>query len=213
MPTSFFLRRLATLAIALAPVFGSVGARAADFTLSGQLGFNTDVVLIGFDLTAPGDVDLYTDSWMAGLNFDPTLSVFDAGSALLATADDSADPALLRPGQGGFDSSIGLTALAAGHYTLSLSASGNDPLGTTLAAGFSLVGSTPIAIADWNQPGYDINTNDQKGSFWRVRLNGVGGVDAIAAPVPEPGSWALMAVGLIGLGGFVRRRRMPAADL
>lgn len=209
MSNLFVSHRLAALAIALATCFGSAAAQAADFTVTGHLGFNTDVVLIGFDLAAPGNVNLTTDSWMSGLNFDPTLSVFNSNTTLIATGDDTADPALLRPGQGGFDSSIDLPSLAAGHYTLSLSASGNDPLGTTLAAGFSLVGTTPIAIADWNQPGYDINTNDQKGSFWRVQL---AGVDSIAAPVPEPGSWALMAAGLLGLAGFVRQRRSAAGD-
>ena len=186
------------------------GAYAADTIESGQLTYNTDVVEIDFTLTSAGAVTLWTDSWMAGLNFDPSLSLFDAGLALLATGDDTSDPALLLPGQGGYDSQIRFASLAAGLYHLTLTASGNDPLGTTLGDGFSLVGTTPILISEWNQPSYDINANDQKGPLWRIHLDGITAV----SPVPEPSEIALMLGGLALVGGVARRRnargRRPA---
>ena len=197
------LKTLAALALAAAAI-GT--AQAENFTVSGNLGFNTDVVRIDFSLTSPSSVVLWTDSWQAGLNFDPTLSLFDAGSNLLVTGDDTPDPADLLPGQGGFDSQIAFASLASGSYFLSLSASGNDPVGTTFADGFSLAGTTPIPISSWNQPSYDINANDQKGSFWQVHLDGVSQVSA----VPEPGETALMLAGFAAMAAVVRRRR-PAA--
>lgn len=197
------LRSLAAVALALA----ALGAQAADFTISGNLGYNTDVVQIDFTLASASTVTLWTDSWAAGLNFDPTLSVFDASSQLLVTGDDTTDPAALLPGQGGYDSQITL-ALASGHYLLSLSASGNDPLGSSFGDGFSLTGTTPIKIADWNQPSYDINKNDQKGSFWRVHLDGV----ATIAAVPEPSKWAMLLAGLSGVVVVSRRQRKVNAS-
>ena len=180
----------------------AVDARAADIPVTGNLVYNTDVVQIDFTLSSTADVTLWTDSWLAGLNFDPSLSLFDASLALLETGDDTADPALLLPGQGGYDSQIHISSLAAGAYHLTLTASGNDPLGTTLGDGFSLVGTTPIPISEWNQPSYDINANDQKGSFWRVHLDGI---DSVAA-VPEPSEMALMLAGLAAVTWVARRR-------
>ena len=199
------LRAIAAAALSLGLSLGFTAARAGNATYSGELTYNTDVVEIDFTLSAAGAVTLWTDSWLAGLNFDPSLSLFDAGLALLATGDDTSDPAQLLPGQGGYDSQIRFGSLAAGLYHLTLTASGNDPLGTSLLDGFSLEGSTPIRIADWNQPSYDINSNDQKGPFWRVHLDGI---DAVS-PVPEPSEAMLMLAGLAAIGGIARRRARP----
>lgn len=187
--------RLAALLLAAAT---SLGAQAADYSFSGQLRYNTDVVHIDFSLDSAAQVQLWTDSWQDGLNFDPLLALFDGGHALLQLIDDGGDSL----GGGYFDAGLGLPQLAAGHYRLTLGASPNNPLGQHLSDGFEFDGQTPIAIADWNQPGYDINKNDQKGSFWQLRLNGVNQ----AAVVPEPGSLALMLAGLLGLGLLGRRQ-------
>lgn len=205
--TSTLPRRLARALRLLALAFGVAqagqAAHAADLTVAGNLVYNTDVVRIDFTVAAPGAVTLWTDSWQAGVNFDPELALFDASFALLVVGDDTADPAQLLPGQGGYDSQIRFASLAAGQYHLALTASGNDPLGPTFAAGFSLAGSTPIPIPLWNQPSYDINHDDQKGTAWRVHLDGVASVSA----VPEPHSEALMAAGLAALFLLARRRQ------
>jgi hypothetical protein len=187
-------------AAAISLALTALGAHAADATFTGQLAYDTDVVRIDFTLASAGSVAFWTDSWQAGLNFDPTLSMFDAAGNLIVTGDDTPDPAALHAGQGGYDSDIEAT-LAAGHYILTLSASGNDPLGLTLADGFSLAGTPPVLISEWNQPSYDINKNDQKGGFWELRLTGM---DA-ASVVPEPAGSATMLAGLMLLGLRVKR--------
>ena len=173
--------------------------------VSGQIVYDTDVVLIDFTLRAPGSVDFWTDSWKAGLNFDPTLSMFDSGGLLLATGDDTPDPARCCTPAKAATTAISSRRLGAGSYVLALSASGNDPLGLTLADGFSLQGTTPIRLDQWTQPSSDINYNDQKGGAWELRL---GGVDSAAVTsVPEPGETLMMLAGMALLALGLRRQR------
>lgn len=186
------------LALALAGALAAPAAQAADLAFDGQMAFHNSLVQIDFTLDASASVQLWTDSWQSGLNFDPQLTLWQGGQLL--AANDDAEP--LRPEQGYYDAGLSLS-LAAGRYRLVLHAAGNDAQGSTLADGFSLAGEAPTALADWTQPSSDLNAGDQKGSFWRLHLDHV----AQAAVVPEPGSYALMLAGLLALAGTARHRR------
>ncbi|MBW8847224.1 MAG: DVUA0089 family protein [Burkholderiales bacterium] len=186
--------------IALAAL--SLGAQAADLTFSGQAISHNDKIVIDFRVAAGGSVSLWTDSWQSGLNFDPQLFVA-SGGVIVHHNDDNESDSLASAGAGYYDAGLQFTAAAAGSYRLVLNASSNDARGTTLAQGFVYDGDTPIKLADWNQPSYDINANDQKGGFWRLHLGGV----EQAAAVPEPAGWMLMLPGLLALSLIGRRRR------
>lgn len=179
-------------------------AHAADFTLSGNITNHNDVVRITFDVAAGGsDVTLFTDSWQGGLNFDPAVVLWSktGNDWTRVTENDDADPAIGNSGY--FDAGLALPQPAAGRYMLTLVASSNDANGELLSQGFTYDAETPIAIDQWNQPTYDPNANDQKGSFWRVQFSGVQNVSA----VPEPSTWLLMALGAAALVPAARRRR------
>lgn len=187
-------------AVALAALFTlGASAHAAEFDFSGQIAHHKDRVTVDFtvdDVISP--VAIWTDSWQSGLNFDPQLSLWRDG-VLLAANDDRDN---VGAGQGYYDAAITRNLLA-GSYRLVLSASGNDALGNTLAAGFTYDGDAAIALADWTQPGSDINAGDQKGGAWSVHLMGV----TQAAAVPEPTTYALMFAGLAAVLWLARRNR------
>lgn len=186
------------LTLALATL--SLGTQAEDLTLSGQAVHHNDRIVIDFSVTAGSSVSLWTDSWQSGLNFDPQLYLAHGGVIVGADNDGGSG---LNAAAGYFDAGLQFIASQPGSYRLVLNASSNDALGATLAQGFAYDADLPIRLADWNQPGYDINANDQKGGFWRVHLSGV----TQAAVVPEPAGWALLLPGLLALGVIRRRPR------
>lgn len=189
--------RTISAALAAMTLLGtSLGARAADFSFVGQLDFHSSIAKIEFAITQGAEtVRLWTDSFQSGHNFDPTLALWvrsGSGYTLLTEVDDDST---LAAGQTDFDAGIEVPGLQAGRYLVTLTASPNYAAGTALTDGFAFDGESPIPISAWNQPGYDINANDQKGDFWRLNLRNVDS----AAPVPEPGSYLLLAFGLVAL--------------
>ncbi len=189
-------------AVAAAALLAAAVTQAADFTLSGTIQNHNDIVQIDFSLAANGDVKIWSDSWQSGLNFDPTAALWTkAGSDFMLVAEVDDDDTIAA-GQGFYDTGFSLPGLIAGDYRVTLGASLNAANGTLLSQGFVYDSESPILLSVWNQPSYDPNANDQKGGFWRLNFSGV---DSVAA-VPEPSTWAMLAIGLLALGAAARRR-------
>ncbi|RTL18222.1 MAG: PEP-CTERM sorting domain-containing protein [Burkholderiales bacterium] len=186
--------------VSLALAALSFSAQAALYNFSGNIVNQKDLVIVDFSVAAGSSVSLWTDSWQSGLNFDP--QVFLASGGTIVNADNDGGSAI-DAAAGFYDAGLQFTALSAGSYRLVLDASSNDAIGTTLAQGFAYDNADPIALAVWNQPGYDINKNDQKGGFWSLHLSGV----EQAALVPEPAHWMLLLTGLLALGAAQRRSK------
>lgn len=186
--------------LALALTASALGAQAADVSLSGLATNHNDKIVIDLQVAAGAQVSLWTDSWQSGLNFDPQLFL-TWGGAIVSADDDGGS--LVNAGAGYYDAGLQFTAGTAGTYRLVLNAASNNALGSTLSQGFTYDADAPIALADWNQPSYDVNANDQKGGFWRLHLSGV----EQAAVVPEPGSVALLLAGLLSISLAVRRQQ------
>ncbi|MBC8058451.1 MAG: PEP-CTERM sorting domain-containing protein [Rhizobiales bacterium] len=194
----------------LARTFTAVGlacaalsAGAANVSVSGNFVFNTDVAQITFRLdTDTANVNIWTDSWLAGVNFDPTAAVWAKVGDTYTLLSEVDDDDTIGAGQGAFDAGLRFDLLAAGDYLVTIAAAPNYANGPLLQSGFAFDGSTPITLAAWTQPSANPNFPDQKGGFWNVNLTNVSSVTA----VPEPSTWAMLGAGLL-ISGLVARRR------
>ena len=200
---------LARTITAVGIVCAALGAHAADFFGLRQPGLQhrRRAVHVRLDTVAV-DVGIWTRSWLAGANFDPTATVWAkvGGSYSLLAAVDDDDT--IGAGQGAFDAGLHFASLAAGDYLVTTAAAPNYANGPLLQAGFAFDGSTPIALAAWMQPSANPNFPDQKGGLWNVNFTNVSSV----AAVPEPSTWALLGAGLALCSVAARRRRTGASS-
>ncbi len=176
-------RRVAVLLAGALLSLSTLSTQAAVITLSNTMNFHNQVVQVDFKMASAGtNIRIWTDSWLAGINFDPAAALWlksgDDYSRLAEVDDDDT----IAAGQGFYDTGFLLPTLAAGDYRLTLVAALNASNGTLLSQGFAYDGEVPIPLALWNQPSYDPNANDQKGGFWRLNLDGVGSVNLVSSP-------------------------------
>jgi len=189
--------------IAVAVLAFASQAHAALFNFTGNITYNTDVVQINFTLNQDTtNVRIWTDSFQSGLNFDPITALWSLpGGSLIGQNDDNSS---INPStQTYYDSGIFLPFLSAGNYAFTIAAYANFA-GSNLSNPFNYANEPSVLIADWCQPASN-NCQNQKGSFWSVWLDGV---DNASNPndVPEPGSLALAALGLIGIATLRRKQ-------
>ncbi|WP_228743361.1 DVUA0089 family protein [Marinobacter sp. F4218] len=179
---------------------------AAPINFTGEIDYHNDVIYTYFTLnTDANDVRVWTDSFQSGTNFDPITALWQADGTLIDENDDndSINPAT----QTRFDSGFSLASLSAGDYIFTVATYANFANGGMLSNGFSYDGETPIALESWDQPANDIDM----GPFWSVWLDGVSSASNPndpsdpSNPVPEPGTLALISLGLLGLS--VRKTR------
>ncbi len=200
---------------------------SAEFIIDGWVPSNNfdDVDFYSFTIgqsrTLYFDIDFasnYTGEGSFG-NLDALLAVFSTSGTLLAFNDDSAvwntetghDPGSI-PHEGNLDPLIGPLSLSAGTYYAAVSAFGNFPVvhnqATYRALGVS--GSRSLTVEADNS---NYNLRNAAGTYGGYQLRISETYDAnqpvtTPGPVPEPGTLALVGIGLLGLAGMGRRRRV-----
>ena len=115
------------------------------------------------------------------------------------------------------DALVRSTDANAGTYTnTSLEGALFGPLGVTFSAsdlvGFDISGPSGGAYFSLNDGFYNVNLTS--GAATRVGTLGIGGLVGISvAPVPEPGTWAMMLIGFGAIGFAMRRQRQAGQAL
>lgn len=195
--------QLKSIAAALALGVTLQGAAlAASSSHGGTLANASSLAEISFSLaTNATDVALWTDSYDDGANFDPILTLFKSvgGDWILWEQNDDRndlgsgvgsgiliDP---KPGQSVIgDATIAFTSLSAGDYRLFVSVYDN----------FHVAGAGGSLSLGWTitSPQFPINA----GKAWHANIE-----YTPSAPVPEPATWMMAALGLAALGW--RRRQ------
>jgi hypothetical protein len=178
----------------------AAGAQAEPLTFNGRATDSSEVVRIPLTLAQGTNLDIWTDSYRDGANFDPIIALWDPSGLLLAYNDmiDSGRR-ITMPGVTAQDAGIRLSGLAAGDYTLTVTnwrniAGGMYRTGSSLDQGF-LLASTQSYV-------YPTCTGCAYQGWWEVR---VAASPAISA-VPEPAGASLAAAGLAVTALWMRRR-------
>ncbi|MBA5686993.1 DVUA0089 family protein [Rugamonas apoptosis] len=188
------------LGSALLAAVAAAPSHAADFSFSGTIQYQKDVIKIPFTLLQDAtDVRVWTDSFHSGGNFDPITAVWKNGVIVGENDDDST----IALGQTYYDSGLRFANLSAGNYLFTIATFNNFANGTHLNDGFRYDSQAAIPLASWDQPANHVGM----GPNWSVHLSGVD--SATPPPVPEPESYAMLAAGL-GLLAFVARRKKQA---
>jgi len=178
-------------------------------TLTGSLSDANATVLSPFLVPAGGsEVTIQSWGFGGGVNavatpipaggFVPDISVFDPAGALIADSNFSysCPPGNLDPFDGCGDPSLMLSNLAAGVYTLGISATPNFPLGPTLSDGFC-AGVFPGSGCDGSFVG---SNGDMRTPAYAVDVTVIVPISA-----PEPTPLALLGVSFLFLKAFHRR--------
>lgn len=190
---------------AIALSFGAIAsAQALNVAASGNLTLNISVADVPFTLVSgSSDIRIWTDSYDSGINFDPVVTLWQRSGADYTLVGSNDDDDIIGAGQTSFDAGLSYSTLAAGQYLVSVTASPYFASSSLRSQGFAFdpaFGPTDPAtlISEWNQHSYDINTNNQKGTFWSLNVTAV----------PEPDAHALLALGLGAVAWAVRRRQV-----
>lgn len=198
-----------TLATAQPTASAANPAGTALSTIFGTFSTGADADLFVIRITAPGSFSATTNNTVTNSTFlDTALFLFDSTGKAIATNDDASGSVVsstLPTGNTLFAS------LAAGTYYLGISGSGNEavnavnqllfagyPGGDTTAVRGTASGLNPATLSTFNGN----VTFSQTGSY-EIDLTSV----ATAAAVPEPSTWAALALGSIAAGATILRRR------
>ncbi|MFL6752380.1 MAG: DVUA0089 family protein, partial [Sphingomicrobium sp.] len=121
------------------------------FSFTGTLATANTVLQFDFTITAQSDITLRTYSYAGGTNaagqaipsggFDPILALFDAAGALIGQNDDGGSNVPADPTTGSHYDTFLQRALAAGNYTVTVTAYSNFAVGPNLSNGFTGGGS------------------------------------------------------------------------
>jgi hypothetical protein len=142
----------------------ALGAQADSF--DSHIAFHNDVSYYSIQITQPNSsLQLWTDSYINGANFDPILNVYYKKNRI---AENDDFPGIDPANQTRYDSGLRLTNLAIGNYVVAVTAYGNFSAGATLGSGFVYDGQAPIGLDAWCQPASHCDMAKHFSLHWNI---------------------------------------------
>jgi hypothetical protein len=186
-------------------------ARAATISITGSLDNPNAVFLYEFELAAASDLLVESFGYGGGTNgegavipaggFDAYVSLFRGwgdGATFLASSDDE------DYGSGLLDPWLAIPGLSAGNYTLGVTVAPNMSFAENYGDGTLGDGFIALWVTEDGLGGYRNFTWDELGRTADFALD-ITWTDE-PAPVPEPATILLTALGLLGLASSRRRK-------
>jgi len=174
----------------------NVTTQADMFDFEGYIDYHNEVDYYYFNLSTNSTlVEIWTDSFDGGANFDPITTLWDGLTGDLIDEDDDNDT--IRPlTQTYYDSGIAISSLSAGDYFFTIASYANFASGLNIADGFAFDGQTPIAITLYQM----FDGQYPSSGYYHLNFSGVDGV-----VVPVPGAVLLGMLGLSIAGMKLRK--------
>lgn len=179
-------KRLIYIGILVLIVATNSHAAFIEFTDEGTLVNTNDVAYFQFTFdTDVSDVNIWTDSYNDGANFDPSIVLWGSGDEFLRINSDNSrvNPAT----QSTFDAGMSFPLMLAGQYTLSVLIDGNMPVGNSISQGFTYDATPTLPISS--------------GGNWRLWVTGNS-----VEKIPEPGVLLLLLVAVGSLAFNVKKQ-------
>lgn len=204
--------KLKSLAAILIIGIGMGSAAAADYSFTGNFRTDNEVAMFGFSVGSASTVQLRTWSYAGGTNaagtaiarggFDPVLTLFMGDGTRIGGQDDGGCALVATDAVTGqcWDTNF-TSALAAGNYIATIQQFNNFAAGANLSDGFLFDGA---ANANFRNGFVDASDN-KRDSHWAFDILNVNQADVPTTAVPEPGTFVLLGLGILGMA--VRRKQ------
>jgi hypothetical protein len=185
-------------------------AKADNFSFTGNLSSNDQILLFNFGVGSSSQVTLRTYSYAGGVNaagqiiarggFDPILALFNADTGALIDQNDDGGANVPPDAVTGFRFDTFFQAtLNPGNYTVSITQFPNFAIGPNLSNGFSFQGQGNFLGGFPDQDGRD--------SHWAFDVLGANTAVQVPSSIPEPTTMLLFSTGLVGVAMKARQRR------
>ena len=208
-----YVKVLSFLALLAGSQQASAIVMSTDYDFSGSFTNDNDIVKLNFSVDSLSTVTIFSSSWDDG-GLDPILAIWDASGNKMHEQDDGGNIGSTSSNgvlydHGSWDSYFSVE-LAAGDYTATIGMYNNFSVSNLLADGFSQDANPNFSggLFGCSNDVFCGAGGDNRTADWAFHVLNVSTADVEVSQVPEPGTLAILALGLVGLNMQARRKKL-----